>query len=291
VERIKAFRQRLLIYVLIKAAYVAQANLDAFSWVVYVLARYVLRYRWKVVNNNLKRIAPWAGWSETKKTEVREGFYRHFANVIAETLAGLVMKSEMISEKVHLSGLSPVAAATVGGENSIILTSHLGNWEWLLLTNTKFAPLPIWGLYQPLSSKPIDRLLLDMRSKGGAKLVAHTKLLRILALREPDTPIGLAMVADQAPMPAQAYPVTFMGVETHFFKGVASLSKSLQAQVYFLDMAPGALPHTYTSNLHKLEGEGLEIIDSYVQHLERAILANPTLYLWSHNRFKHSPEK
>jgi len=145
------------------------------------------------------------------------------------------------------------------------------------------------GVYQTLSSPFFDAVMQQMRSKGGALPVPQRNILRHLVAGKGGKTTLLLMVADQAPGADGAIVLPFLQTETGFFSGPETLSSRFGAKVYYISVLPGVLPHTYVSRFVRLR-EG-QIVEDYVQNLEKDIRAAPHTYLWSHNRFKRSYKK
>ena len=85
------------------------------------------------------------------------------------------------------------------GQSILFVTSHLGNWEWLLHGVTLQLGYPVDAAYKPLHDAWAERLMLWVRSRFGARLVPAKLLLAdLLSRRGIIRAIGVN--ADQAPV-------------------------------------------------------------------------------------------
>ncbi len=260
----------------------AAANLDGVATLLFALLKYVWPYRRAVVEAN-GRLA--LGLSEQQVEAFRLGYYSHFANLIAEILAAFSLSAGYIARRVSCDfDNMNHAAAKAGG--CMVLTGHLCNWEWLLIGGARAVQGELLGVYQPLSQAFFDGVVRQLRGKGGAIPLPQKQILRALATRHAGRPMVLSMVADQAP-PVDSYVSARLGLQqTGFFTGPEALAKRLGWPCFYLKLAPGKLPHTYTSTMVQLPAT--QTVAAFAEMLSVDIVAHPHMYLWSHNRFKHN---
>lgn len=271
--------------VLDQAARGAAADMDVVSGILYAVLTGVFPYRKKVIEKNGREAL---GLEGKALTEFRLGFYRHFADVVAEILAGFALSAEAITQRVTWE-MNAFVHATHENPRVVVLTGHMGNWEWQLVGGCAAFGGHVVGVYQPLSQTFFDEVMRAMRSRGGAVLAAQRQLLRTLAAIPAQKPTVVAMVADQAPPVENAYVLPFLETETGFYTGPHQLAKRLEAVSYYAAILPSGLPHRYVLKVERLR-EGHEVED-YVRLLGRDIRLHPDQYLWSHNRFKHKYKK
>jgi len=271
--------------VLDQAARGAAADMDGVSGILYAVLTGVFPYRKKVIEKNGREAL---GLEGEALTEFRLGFYRHFADLVAEILAGFALSAEAITRRVTWE-MDEFVHAAHENPRVVVLTGHMGNWEWQLVGGCAAFGGHVVGVYQPLSQSFFDEVMRAMRSRGGATLTPQRQLLRTLAALPPQKPTVLAMVADQAPPVENAYVLPFLDTETGFYTGPHQMAQRLNAVCYYAVMLPTGLPHRYVLRVQRLR-EGQEVQD-YVSLLERDIRLHPDQYLWSHNRFKHRYQK
>ena len=108
----------------------------------------------------------------------------------------------------------------------MFVTSHLGNWEWLLQSVTLELGYPVDAAYKPLHDPWAERLALEIRSRFGARLVPAKDLL-IDHLRRHKIVRALAINADQAPMLTEKrHGSRFLGQDTAFYVGAEQIARA-----------------------------------------------------------------
>lgn len=271
--------------VLDQAARGAAADMDGVSGILFTVLTSVFPYRKKVIEKN-GRLA--LGLEGEALTEFRLGFYRHFADLVAEILAAFAMSAKALDARVTWE-LEALRQSAQEEPRVMVLTGHMGNWEWHLLGGGRSFGGNVLGVYQPLSQPFFEDVMLQMRRKGGAIMTPQRQLLRALAALPKDLPTVIAMVADQAPPVENAFVLPFLETETGFYTGPYQMGQRLKATTYYSSMVPTGLPHRYVVRLKRLT-PGREV-QEYVEYLAADIRQYPEQYLWSHNRFKHQYQK
>jgi len=255
---------------------------------IYVLAYFVFGYRKKVVRQNLSNSFPEKTEYEIKN--ISKEFYLQFGEYIAETLKAITISEEEIKRRVKFVNVPDVAPYAEKNQSIILAGSHQFNWEWALLTGCLVLPFPVDAVYQKLSNKSFDKLMLDTRSKFGGKPIEKSNILRSL-IKSKDRLKAVAIMADQSPRKkSPKYWTTFMNQETAFLTGPEQIARALNYPVFFYRMDRVRRGH-YTVELIKLtdppyEKDSHKILDKYVEHCEQLIKDNPAGYLWSHKRWK-----
>lgn len=256
----------------------------------YYILEYVLKYRRKVIDENLRFAFPEK--SAKDRDTIRKKFYRHFCDLTFETL-----KSYRISEMALDSRISIDTSALVNwrSENTgvIVLIMHYSNWEWISLIQKK-VDLKVLGVYNRMRDNvPFDDFLLDCRKRWGAELVAMNNAARTaFDYKNKNIPALLWLAADQSAPPNSQFWATFLNREAPFFSGPVKLAQKLNQPLYFQKVKKLARGY-YESHFEVLFKEpakvdASEILSTYIQKMEEVIREAPEYYLWSHRRWKHN---
>lgn len=262
--------------------------LYGFADFLYLILRYVVRYRWSVVLENLQNAFPEK--SPAERCRIANGFYRNLTDVFVETLKGLTISEEELRRRVHFPNTSVFQTYLDTAQTVLIMTSHQCNWEWQSPGARVLGPA-VDVVYQPLTSRLFDRLMRQVRSRFGITPIPMQGLLRDMVRRR-GQPRLIGLVADQAAPPGTAYWTNFLHQETDFFVGTDKLARQFACPVLFVEMRRLSRGH-YEVTLHPLAEPPydalppLAIIEAYVRKLEQSIRANPSDWLWSHRRWKH----
>ena len=103
--------------------------LYAHATAMYFLTYRVLRYRRKVVWQNLTECFPDKPESELKKIE--KEYYKHFADYFFETIKIPRISDDEIKRRVKFTHTELIDDALDRGQSVMLYASHYGNWEWI----------------------------------------------------------------------------------------------------------------------------------------------------------------
>ncbi|MGD1842580.1 MAG: lysophospholipid acyltransferase family protein [Thermonemataceae bacterium] len=257
--------------------------------VIYFLAYYVVGYRKKVVEENLRKAFPEK--SAAERSVISKKFYRHLADVVVETLKIPNLSAAAIQQRITTKRLSLLKNHLDAGTSVIVLTSHQGNWEWLSLISSIGTGYPLDAVYQPLRNTFFDQLMLKIRQRFTIKAVKMKHTLRHVIAHRQEARI-IALIADQSPIGSEKdYWTHFLHQETCFFTGGEKIARKLGYPVLFGGVVKTARGHyeLYFEEIatppyaHKQEGT---ITARYVKLLAQQIEYNPPYWLWSHKRWK-----
>ena len=109
-----------------------------FSDVITFFLYHVIKYRRKVVNENLKTSFPEKSFKELKKIE--KEFYRYLGDQIVETLKLLHISDENLKKRVEVTNYEAVNQTLTGKRNAVLLLGHYCNWEWVQEITAYFIP-------------------------------------------------------------------------------------------------------------------------------------------------------
>jgi KDO2-lipid IV(A) lauroyltransferase len=237
---------------------------------------------------NLENAFPDKSENEIKRIETE--FYRYFCDLILETVKTLTIKPDALKKHVAFADTTVFEDLYRQGRSVIIVMGHFGNWE---LGGARFSLFPLHQLfviYHPLSNKYLDRLVYVMRTRLGNKLYAMKDAFRgMIANRNEVT--ATAFIADQTPLPKGAYWTTFLNQDTPVFAGTAKIAKKLNYPIIYVSIQRPRRGH-YEINSELLIADPTtlsenEISERHTRRLERDILENPQIWLWTHRRWKH----
>jgi KDO2-lipid IV(A) lauroyltransferase len=251
---------------------------------------YIWRYRKKIVLDNLRNSFPNA--SDTEIKALRWFYYRYLSDLFLETIKMLTISSREIIRRCYLDRQSRQLLDQLydDGESAILTLGHKGNWEWAGLSFSLLCQQSFYIVYHPLSNSMLDNVMLQMRSRFGARLTTMNNAFKTLK-QAGNKPILSAFVADQSPPPETALWTEFLHRETPFFKGPEKISTKLGQNVVYLSIRRVRRGY-YEMHVDKLVDSREEYVpgrvtEKYVEALEKDILSDPATWLWSHRRWKH----
>lgn len=263
---------------------------DCYFFLVY----HLLRYRRKVVRQNLLRSFPDKDASEIKHIERR--FYRNLCDLFMEVPKVLRVKSNGFQNRIEYTNPELAQDLYNQGKNVFYAIPHSGNWEWFGKMIPQLTQHNSMAIYKKVKSPAFEQLMLYLRTYGCiAEMVeSNSALMRLARLR--DKKNAVLIMADQSSSGLDTdYWTEFLHQETCWFTGVERISKKLDYAIVFVDMKRQGRGH-YVVNFELItdnpkETKDGEIMERYVRCVERFINANPDNWLWSHRRWKHSRNK
>lgn len=259
----------------------------------FYLLYYMVGYRRKIVRKNLSESFPEKDLSDIKRIE--KGFYRFFADMLLESCKLAFMSEDEIRERMKFKNVEAVNAKSRAGKSVSVYLGHYGNWEWV-------SSMPLWleksvegiQIYHKLRNQTMERLMLRIRERmGGISVEMHKTARYITELANKRKVCVVGFIADQSPkMNESRYFLPFLHHKTPVLTGTEKITKHYKFEAFYLNVtrvrrgyyeAEFVSMHDDPQSLPDFELTGL-----YFKHLEQAILHQPELYLWTHNRFKHA---
>jgi KDO2-lipid IV(A) lauroyltransferase len=262
------------------------------SFTAFVL-QYIVRYRAKVIHENLQNSFPEKSAAEIK--QITKAFYLNLTDVSFESLKLVDITKEEVQKRVTITNIDVPISILDSGQSHVCLTSHLCNWEWLLQICTIESSYSIDAVYKPLENKIMDRFIYNLRARFGAHPVAMKDTLREL-IKHRKTVRSFAMVADQTPPHSEIqHWAMFLNQYTPFYVGGDKIGAAMQMPVLFASMKRmkrGYYEVTFEvlKNL-PIAKEGHEVTQLFIERLEACIKEQPSNWLWSHRRWKHANAK
>ena len=144
--------------------------------------------------------------------------------------------------------------------------------------------------YKPLHDAWAERLVLEVRSRFGARLIPAKELLADF-LRRRAIVRALAMNADQAPVSTdKRHWTTFLGQDTAFYVGAEQIARATRLPMLYLVMRRVKRGY-YEVEIRQLwDGrEAVEpntVTERYARACEADVLEHPADWLWSYRRWK-----
>lgn len=256
----------------------------------YFIAYRVVRYRKKVVFENLHKSFPEKSESEIK--QIAKQFYHHIADIFVEFLKGYSITRADILERAKILNPEALYKFTDLSQPVILISGHIGNWEWMIHPMNLMG-VPIDIVYQKLNNPFFDKLTLFIRSRfSTTPFIEKDDTLRKTFERK-DIVRALAMASDQSPTYwKSAYWTIFLNQDSGFFTGTERIARKFNYPVIFIDMRK-VKRGFYEIELTEIAIPDYtslptgEITERFAKILEKSIRSYPGNYLWSHRRWKH----
>jgi Kdo2-lipid IVA lauroyltransferase/acyltransferase len=262
--------------------------LYVFSSFLYLLAFYVVRHRHQVIRGQLEKVFP--DLSDAERELIHKRFLKNFCDVVIEVLKSISMTEADMRAHVQILNLAVARRYLDAGQSVMLVTSHLGNWEWLLHGVTLQLGYPVDAAYKPLHDQWAERLMLAVRSRFGARLVPAKELLADF-LRRRGIVRAVAMNADQAPVSTdKRYWTQFLGQDTAFYIGAEQIARATRLPILYVRVRRVRRGY-YEVELSQL-WDGREVTEAntvterYARACEIDVLKSPADWLWSYRRWR-----
>jgi len=261
------------------------------AYIIYHINNLFFRYRYKIVERNLKIAFP--SFSNKKHQEIKEKFYRRFFNVLMEIIKMYSISSRFINKKVIFENTEVINKYLDKNQSIILLSGHYNNWEWVGQKLALSTDKEVVVIYKKLNNLILNNFLLKIRSKFGANPISMKESIRYL-LKTKNTCQIIGIIADQNPIVNDTTKwINFLNNETPVFLGPEKIAKKMNYPVLFCNMKINS-DNIYSIKFEVISEEpsnDQKITEKYFNFLEKQIKENPQYWLWSHNRWKHKRKK
>lgn len=254
---------------------------------------YIVRYRRQTVRRNLTESFPEKDMDEIRKIEKR--FYHFFLDIMLESTKLMTITPEEMRRRMKFEGMDYVNQLLAQGKSISLFLGHYGNWEWV-------SSMGLWieadvlkaQVYRHLSNSAMDNIMKRMRCRFGHICVDKKSTARFInkaAMDNKSCMIGL--IADQSPRKRDAkYYVRFLSQDVPAQTGTERITKHYGYEAMFLGMKRVGRGYYvcqfYTLHDNPASLPDFELTKLYYRRLESEIEENPSMYLWTHNRFKYA---
>jgi Kdo2-lipid IVA lauroyltransferase/acyltransferase len=260
-----------------------------FSDFLFIVSFYVVRYRRRLVKKNLRNSFP--DKDDNALRNIEREFYKNLCDYAVESLKLVTMSKEELSRRMVFKNPEVLESFKSSNQSILFLASHQFNWEWILVSASVNFPMAIDFVYQPVSSRFFNDLILAIRTRFGAYAIKRDEVAREL-LKRKHILRGVATVADQYPGYGRdkKYITTFLNQETAFFMGTNQLALLTQYPALYYPMKRVKRgyyeAHPIIIARPPYPKDSLVVIEQYVRVVEALIQEYPQGWLWSHNRWK-----
>ncbi len=264
------------------------AALYAFSAFLYFLAYYVVRHRRHVIREQLEKVFP--AFTAAQREDIHRQFLRNFCDVMVELLKSVSMDEADMRRRMRVTNGELARRYLDAGQSIMFMTSHQGNWEWLLHGVTLQLGYPVDAAYKPLHDQWAEKLMLKVRSRFGARLVPAKELLADF-FRRRGVVRAIGMNADQAPVSTdQRYWTQFLGQDTAFYIGAEQIARATRLPILYAHVKRVRRGFYEVQFLPLWDGrESIgpnEVTERYARACEVHVLESPADWLWSYRRWR-----
>ncbi len=274
---------------LLRLFYVVPMNvLYLFAPFLKTILKRITNYRKDVIYQNLKNSLVYEDDKALRK--IRSDNYQHLSEIILENLK--MFSGGNFRSSLSFTIINPEILNELFEEKKdvVLLSGHLGNWELGFSQASDFFKHQVYGVYKEQSSEEFDKYLYHLRSQRGVTLITEKQFVRTI-LSERRAPRIFVLIPDQSPRSNKSIAFyTFLNQRTAFSTSLEKIAVKFDLPVLFADVIKLKRGKYQAKLMWLYSGKGgnSNITGQYAKHLERNILSNPSIWLWSHRRWKHN---
>lgn len=233
--------------------------------------------------------------AEAEKT-VRASFVNLARNVL-EILYMPHLTKENFHKYVEIDHLERMEGALAEGHGVVVLTGHIGTWEWLSAAFT-MHDMPVTAIAKPQPNMQYTYALNDLRktihveifSRGTSELLAAARALKSGKI--------LGFLADQDAGPGGAF-LPFLGKIASTPMGPAVFARKFNSPVLpaFILRQKNGKHKVVIGEILRYESTGdtdkdlFTFTERMTKIVENIIRENPTQWLWFQKRWNTAPEQ
>jgi len=207
------------------------------------------------------------------------------------------LSPEALRERVEIVGLEHLRGALAKGRGVFSVTAHFGNWEMLPAVMHAAAPdTRVVFVGRTLRNAALYRLIIERREQGGGELLPQDARPILRALRDGKT---VGVLVDQYTTQRHGGVLApFLGVQAWTNAGPALLALRTGAAIvpaHVRRLGPGRHRLSFDPEIELVttgdrDADVREAVTRINEALSRFIRSAPAGWLWSHRRFRRSPD-
>lgn len=261
------------------------------GWALYLVAFRLVRWRVPLARRNIDAAFP--DKTPAERARILRDCYRNLGTTLLEAIWGYGASADELIRRVTIEDSGVIEEWKRQGRSVILLTGHVCNWEWLLLSAGAQIGVPLDVVYKPLRLANVDAYVRDARRRFGANPIPHKSFL-FEVLRQAGGMRTYGVLADQTPgRRTSKHWTRFLNQDTPFFLGPERIARFLDATVVYVAMSRVRKGY-YTVRMEVIaeppygDDAGARIAEAYARRLEATILASPADWLWIHKKWKYT---
>ena len=256
----------------------------------YLFIYYIIRYRRRLVRENLRCAFPEKG--EREIVGIERKFYRNLCDVFIEAFKCLNITDREMQRRVEILNCELPERLAAEGKNIFMLLGHLGCWEWYQEVGERYSnPKKGAEIYKHIENRYFASLMHEIRSRWDTTQIEMRQTVRtMLQWTAEGEPILCGFISDQRPDTKGKDGVLFLNQYTWYSPGAEELARKVNAALVYLDVEKTSRGH-YRLTFKEMQPNEEESLSPYPlsrcfwRMLEQNICRQPEIWLWSHNRW------
>ena len=262
-----------------------------FSDIAFPIIYYIIRYRRRLVRENLRSAFPEK--SEKEILRIEKAFYHNLCDIFIEAFKCLNISDEEMQRRVEVLNCELPERLASEGKNIFMLLGHFGCWEWYQEVCVRYKnPKKGGEIYKHIENRYFSSLMHEIRSRWDTQQIEMKQTVRtLLKWKAEGEPFLCGFIQDQRPDTKVKGNIIFLNQQTWFAPGAEELAQKIDAALVYLDVEKTSRGHYRLTFKEMLPNEA-ESANSYPlsrnfwRQIEQTIRRQPEIWLWSHNRWQ-----
>ena len=208
-----------------------------------------------------------------------------------EALYMPALNKENFHKHIEIDHLEIMEQALAEKHGVVVLTGHVGNWEWLSAAFT-MNDMPVTAIAKPQPNMDYTNALNELRSKINVEIFSRGTSELLSAAKALKKGKILGFLADQDAGPGGAF-IEFLGKTASTPMGAAVFAKKFNSPIVpaFILRQPDGHHRVEIGEIMRYEDTGdsdkdlFDLTYKMTKFLEKKILDNPTQWLWFQQRW------
>lgn len=214
-----------------------------------------------------------------------------------EVLYMPALNKENFRKYIEIDHLEIMEKALAEKHGVVVLTGHVGNWEWLSASFT-MNDMPVTAIAKPQPNMDYTNALNDLRAKINVEIFSRGTSELLSAAKALKKGKILGFLADQDAGPGGAF-IEFLGRTASTPMGAAVFAKKFNSPVVpaFIIRQPDGHHKVEIGEIMRYEDTGdsdkdlFDLTYRMTKFLEQKIMDNPTQWLWFQKRWNTPPDE
>jgi KDO2-lipid IV(A) lauroyltransferase len=282
---------RFLLFLLLIISYLPLSVLYVLFYPFYLIITYIIKYRKPVTIKNLTLSFPEKSHQEI--LQLYKLFQKHLADLGAEMVKMLSISKKNVKKRYACVNPEVVNQLYHAGKSVILISSHYNNWEWMVLRLDDMFLHHGIGVGKANTNKVFEKWINERRTRFGTEVVFADVVRESFEQNSRQNKLcAYMMLSDQSPNNLKkSYVTTFLNQESCMIFGAEYFAKKYDLPVIYYEVIK-VKRGFYQVKLELITEKPTEvatgeIIEKYVQLLEKTIKRVPQYWLWSHKRWKN----
>ena len=142
-------------FLIIPISYLPNNILYGLSNISYLILARLIKYRNHIITKNLKNSFP--NKPESVIIEIKRSFYKHFCDLIFESLKGFSISQKNIENRIKINNQELLNSFAEKDKNVVLIGGHYNNWEMTAQRMPLVSKHDLFAIYKPLRNKFYDQ--------------------------------------------------------------------------------------------------------------------------------------